>query len=132
VHGQFGQQAVELALTADDLERLGLNHGRLQQAGDHQLGHRVGIAHAQLNRAQSPLGLAHHLLQLGPQVEDVLRVAEDQLAGFGHLQLAALLAKQRPPDLLFQQLDLAADVWGVTCRCSPAFTTPPRRATVQK
>ncbi len=109
VHRQLGQQAVELALATDDLEGLLALQGGLQQVAGHHLGNGVGDAHAQLERARRALGLAHHLVQLGPQVEDVLRVAEGQLTRVGERQLAAFLLEQGAAEVVFQQLDLAAD-----------------------
>jgi len=78
------------------------------QASRHQLGHRIHDAHAQLDRALRAAGLPQHLFQLGAQMKDVARIAVDQLAGFGQLQLATLLAEQGPANGVFEQLHLPA------------------------
>ena len=112
VHSQLGQQAVELPFLADHLEGLIPLQGGLQQMAGHHLGHGIRNADPQLQRPARTARLPHDLIQLRPQVEDVLGITEGQLPGIGQLQAASTFVEQLTTKVILQQLNLTADGLG--------------------
>ena len=108
MHRQFRQQGRQPPLTAHQAHRRIERQRRRHQAVSHLLGHRVCNADTKGGRLCG-MGVVQHIEQLIAEREDLLRVAQNALAGLGHHQAPPGALKQAHAQTLFKRRDLPAD-----------------------
>ena len=106
MQGELGQQLREFAFVANHVHAIRQAQRRFQQVIGHRLGHRIGDAHAKLQRLCLVARQADGFFQLVTQRKNLLGVAQCNPPFAGQLQPSAALSKKVVTEPLLQLLDL--------------------------